>query len=43
MTTPVINKYAESKFKYRLNKRQQDIVNTARRDGWIFVTTASGR
>ena len=37
MTTPVINKYAESKFKYRLNKRQQDIVNTARREGFVTV------
>ena len=37
MITPVINKYTDSKTKFILNKRQQDIVNTARRDGFVTV------
>ena len=37
MITPIINKYMKSKSKFTLNKRQQDIVNTARRDGFVTV------
>ena len=36
-TTPLINKYSESNTKSTLNKRQQDIVNLARKDGFVTV------
>ena len=41
MVTPVINKYSESKTKSTLNKRQQDIVNLARIDGFVTVEVLS--
>ena len=37
MITPIINKYSQSKNKSTLNKRQQDIVDLARKDGFITV------
>ena len=37
MITPIINKYSGIKTKSTLNKRQQDIVNLARRDGFVTV------
>ena len=37
MITPLINKYQRSKDKSNLNKRQQDIVNFAKRDGFVTV------
>ena len=40
-TTPIINKYSESKTKSTLNKRQQDIVNLARKDGFVTVEVLS--
>ena len=35
MIAPIINENMKSKPKINLNKRQQDIVNTARRDGFV--------
>ena len=37
MITPIINKYTDSKSKFKINKRQQDIVNIARIDGFVSV------
>ena len=37
MNTPVINKYSESKTRSTLNKRQQDIVILARKNGFVTV------
>ena len=37
MNTPVINKYSKSKTKSTLNKRQKDIVNLARKNGFVTV------
>ena len=37
MITPIINKNIKSISNFTLNKRQQDIVNTARRNGFVTV------
>ena len=41
MITPLINKYTKAKPKFFINKRQQDIVNLARRDGFVTVDKLS--